>query len=193
HAQDGRIPERSAFGPETLHPLGLLPNVMLVEVIDGGARFRYRLVGTEITSTVGRDATGKFFDELYTPRTLKDRTAALRWVLRERRPLRTADHLDVRGKEYIGYEAFTAPLSGGSDDMVLVMVVMVRAAPETRGVMSGCARGGGGGSVRARGWIVLWGDPRGSPLGTPDQPALSAAASACGSVTGGEHTGPRQT
>src|SRR5262245_23618100 len=113
HAQGERIPERGAFGPDALHALGVLPNVMLVEVVDGGARFRYRLVGTEITTTVGRDATGKFFDELYTPRTLKNRTESLRWVLRERRPLRTTDRLDVKGKEHIGYEALVAPLGNG--------------------------------------------------------------------------------
>jgi hypothetical protein len=127
-AQEGRIPARGAFGPEALHALGVLPNVMLVEVIDGGARFRYRLVGTEITTATARDATGKFFDELYAPRTLKNRTAALRWVLRERRPLRTTDHLDVQGREHIGYEALVAPLGDGGSDIALLMIVMIRAA-----------------------------------------------------------------
>jgi hypothetical protein len=127
-AAGGHIPDRSAFGPETLHALGLLPNVMLVDVVDGGARFRYRLIGTEITTTVERDATGKFFDELYKPRTLKNRTESMRWVLRERRPLRTADHLDLQGKEYIGYEALVAPLANG-DEIVLILIAVVRAMP----------------------------------------------------------------
>lgn len=127
HAEGERIPERGAFGPETLHALGVLPHVMLVEVVDGGARFRYRLIGTAITTTVERDATGKFFDELYTPRTMKKATDSLQWVLRERQPLRTTDQFDVRGKEHIGYEALVAPLGNGGDEIALILIVMIRA------------------------------------------------------------------
>jgi hypothetical protein len=127
HARDGHLPERSELGPESLHAIGLLPNVMLIEVIDGGARFRYRLVGTEITTTVGRDATGWFLDELHNPDVLKNRVASLHWVMRERRPLRTADRHDAPGKEYLAYEALSAPLGNGGDEVALIMVVMVRA------------------------------------------------------------------
>jgi hypothetical protein len=46
----------------------LLPHLMLVEVMDGGARFRYRLAGTEIERRVGCHMTGRYVDELTTGR-----------------------------------------------------------------------------------------------------------------------------
>src|SRR5262245_25491937 len=71
YAASGRIPDRTVFGPEALHALGVLPSVMLVDVVPGAdenaVRFRYRLVGTAIVAVSGRDSTGKFFDELYAP------------------------------------------------------------------------------------------------------------------------------
>ena len=56
----GRIPPRSAIDPVEM--AGILPNVALVESVDG--RIRYRLIGTKIVEFAGRDATGKYFDEL---------------------------------------------------------------------------------------------------------------------------------
>jgi hypothetical protein len=41
-------------------PPRLLPNLQLIDVIDGGARFRYRLVGTASVEAFGDDYTGKY-------------------------------------------------------------------------------------------------------------------------------------
>ena len=56
----GRIPSRSDIEP--LELVEILPNLAIVEAIEG--RWRYRLIGTRIVEFVGRDSTGKFFDEL---------------------------------------------------------------------------------------------------------------------------------
>src|SRR5882724_9732666 len=42
----------------------LLANLQLVDVVDGGARFRYRLIGTASVAAFGTDATGKCIDEI---------------------------------------------------------------------------------------------------------------------------------
>lgn len=42
----------------------LLPHLMLVDVLDGGARFRYRLAGTEIESRFGCSMVGRHVDEM---------------------------------------------------------------------------------------------------------------------------------
>jgi hypothetical protein len=42
----------------------LLPHLMLVDIVDGGARFRYRLAGTEIEQRVGCRMTGRHLDEI---------------------------------------------------------------------------------------------------------------------------------
>ena len=42
----------------------LLPHLLLLEVVDGGARFRYRLCGSANTEAAGMDLTGRHVDEL---------------------------------------------------------------------------------------------------------------------------------
>jgi hypothetical protein len=46
-------------------PRKVLPNLQVIEVIDGGARFRYRLVGTALVEAYGKDFTGRIADELF--------------------------------------------------------------------------------------------------------------------------------
>ena len=41
----------------------LLPHILLIDVLEGGADFRYRLVGTEIERHIGRPITGRLFSE----------------------------------------------------------------------------------------------------------------------------------
>ena len=41
----------------------LLPHILLIDVLEGGADFRYRLVGTEIERHIGRSLTGRLFSE----------------------------------------------------------------------------------------------------------------------------------
>jgi hypothetical protein len=43
----------------------LLPNIQIIEVVDGGARFRYRLVGTASVDAFGSDYTGRYVDEMF--------------------------------------------------------------------------------------------------------------------------------
>src|SRR5579863_9702970 len=60
-----RMPRRRDLDP--LHDIPrLLPNVQLADVIDGGRRFRMRVVGSRIVEALGRDGTGKFLDETLT-------------------------------------------------------------------------------------------------------------------------------
>ena len=57
------IPDRSDIDPIAIGA-ALLPHVALVDVIDGGGRFRNRLVGTAIAERWGFETTGCFFDEV---------------------------------------------------------------------------------------------------------------------------------
>lgn len=46
----------------------LLPSIAIVEVLEGGHAFRYRLVGSLIAEIAGRNATGQMLDgDLYGP------------------------------------------------------------------------------------------------------------------------------
>ena len=55
------MPARADIDPFQIKPL--LPIVMLVEVLDQGRRFRYRLAGTAITDMTGRELSGRYVDE----------------------------------------------------------------------------------------------------------------------------------
>jgi len=60
----GRVmPRRADIDPVDL-PRPALPYLMLLDVFDGGERFRWRLIGTEVVNRFGRDATGRFGDEV---------------------------------------------------------------------------------------------------------------------------------
>jgi hypothetical protein len=57
---EGHIPRRSDVEP--LELVEILPNLTIIEAV--GGRWRYRLIGTRIVEFVGRDSTGRYFDEL---------------------------------------------------------------------------------------------------------------------------------
>jgi hypothetical protein len=62
---------RSMAGKRDIDPLeiprGVLANVQLIDVIDGGARYRYRLIGTATVDAYGEDFTGRYPDEMFPP------------------------------------------------------------------------------------------------------------------------------
>lgn len=59
----GNLPSRSDIDPVTI-PARVLPYVVLADVVDGGRRIRYRLVGTNMVAEWGQDFTGKYLDEI---------------------------------------------------------------------------------------------------------------------------------
>jgi hypothetical protein len=57
-----RMPGRRDIDPVEVPRL--LPHLLISDVVDGGARFRYRLTGTEITRALGYDPTGRTVDDI---------------------------------------------------------------------------------------------------------------------------------
>ena len=57
------MPARADFDPVEL-PRALLPNLFLVDVEEEPRRFRYRLVGTELTAVMKRELKGLYIDEM---------------------------------------------------------------------------------------------------------------------------------
>jgi hypothetical protein len=57
------MPSRADIDPVDM-PRKLLPNIVLVDALTSPSRFRYRVMGTEITAMLGLDWTGRFVDEL---------------------------------------------------------------------------------------------------------------------------------
>jgi hypothetical protein len=58
------MPRKRDIDPTEI-PSNLLPNIQLLDVIAGGGRFRYRLVGTASVEAYGKDYTGSYPDELF--------------------------------------------------------------------------------------------------------------------------------
>ena len=67
------FPARAEIAPDEIKRL--LPFVLLVDVLDGGRHFRYRLVGTD--AAAGIDPTGKLMHEAVPPGIYHDHIAAL--------------------------------------------------------------------------------------------------------------------
>jgi hypothetical protein len=61
---DRLMPSRRDIDPVEL-PAKVLPNLQIIEVIGGGARFRYRLIGTALVEAYGMDFSGRIADELF--------------------------------------------------------------------------------------------------------------------------------
>jgi len=106
-----------------------LPNLFMVDVLDGGADFRYRLIGTAIVDGLGRDSTGKRLSELYhdRPTVLARLLERFNLVVTERRPVFTRGQ--VLWLPDAGIRRFVSgalPLSddGASIDTVLVEMLI---------------------------------------------------------------------
>lgn len=56
------MPRRADIDPSEIPKL--LPNMMITEALENGARFRYRLSGTAVTEAFGLSLTGQFVDEV---------------------------------------------------------------------------------------------------------------------------------
>ena len=98
-----------------------LGNLILTDVEPAPLRFRYRLIGTNVTRIVKRDATGCYFDDIYTGRLRETAIAVNAWVVRERAPLRIFSRTGHERNDIYTYEGVLLPLSqdGARVNMVL--------------------------------------------------------------------------
>ena len=73
------LPSRADFADGDLRPW--FGNLLLVDVVEGPHKFRFRLMGTSLVDAACRELTGKFFDEAdisgYEPDVLEDYAACL--------------------------------------------------------------------------------------------------------------------
>lgn len=93
----------------------------VVEVVEDGADFRYRLIGSNIVEKVGRDMSGHMVSEVL-PRSAVD---IYREMLRDRQPVRTHGRVTWRGKGFLFHETLLLPLAddGVTVDRFLVEMV----------------------------------------------------------------------
>jgi hypothetical protein len=119
----GRIgPRRADIDPAeiTRH----LPHLLMVDVIEGGRDFRFRLVGTRIVDGLGHDNTGKRFSEAFgdQPEALAQLNALFKLVVDRKVPVFGRGRVFwLPEAQYRRYTAGSMPLS---EDGVSVNIIL---------------------------------------------------------------------
>lgn len=125
HASDGRLPGSGIVDPITLRPW--LGHLLLVDVLDGGAEFVYRVYGSAVAETFGQDMTGQ------SPRCFPEHHVEIivepyRAVARDRRPRYTAHIMSVQDRKFAVWERVILPIAddAGKASQLLVGIHRVR-------------------------------------------------------------------
>ncbi len=116
------IPARAQVDPLIEIP-ELAPDLLMFNVVDGGADFMTRLSGTRVTERFGRETTGKTISTLLAGQYREALLTLLRRCVDERRPIYSlTNYLDPRRK-YFMVERLMTPLRlhGDTVDMILAL------------------------------------------------------------------------
>jgi len=121
--RNGRaMPARRDIDPVDIK--GLLPNMMLVDVVDDDRRFVYRLVGTGEVQLRGHDPTGKSVRDGYFAATPSDAEARYQRIVDTKAPYYEEDNFKMVDR-YVCEANLFLPLStdGQTVNMVLVFSI----------------------------------------------------------------------
>jgi hypothetical protein len=113
------MPSRAEIEPSEV--IGLLPNLQLIDVTAGGARFRYRLVGTAIVQAFGREYTGRWLDELVATERSKFAEEVYRLACSERLPVFACSTYVTATERELIVNRICMPLS--ADDVTVTMIM----------------------------------------------------------------------
>jgi len=117
---DDSLPARSDFPAEELRPW--MGNLILMDVVDDGRDFRYRLVGTDIVRIVGRDLTGRRVSECDYEGGRDHVLSSFNLPIEKRCPVFRRGRVTWRSrKSYLDYESVHCPLrtTGAAIDMTI--------------------------------------------------------------------------
>ncbi|WP_282606640.1 PAS domain-containing protein [Pelagibius sp. Alg239-R121] len=119
------LPSRRDLDPIQI-PRPMLPHIQLLDIEAGPpARYHWRLIGTHITNALGRDSTGKYWDELYDESSLRSMSKGIAWIQTNRRPIRCFGQSDFAKKHFQSFEAIEMPLSDNLGNVGTVWIVAV--------------------------------------------------------------------
>lgn len=111
-SKNGTLPHRKQLEPLDIKPI--LPHTFIIGVsYEPRPRFTYRLIGTHIVETLGRDSTGKSLEDIHatTPEVIE----SLVDTVDRRRPLRTFGSVSWIDKEYLDFETGVFPFLTDDD------------------------------------------------------------------------------
>jgi hypothetical protein len=122
------MPSRADIDPMALGK-DLLPWIALTEVIDGGARFRFRLCGTGLAQIAGLELTGRYIDELNPNREYAEYISGLyRLAVSRRRPVYSeTGYLSTSATPRRGTARLLCPLSDDGVNVTMCIAGQVSA------------------------------------------------------------------
>lgn len=119
------MPTRGDVDPVDM-PKHLLPNLFLVEVVDGGWRFKFRLAGSESTMAAGRSMTGRHVDEVNPNKAYAEYVSNLyRRVMERRRPVLSVSNFGLPDQEHRVTQRIMCPLSPDGETVTMVISCQV--------------------------------------------------------------------
>jgi len=123
------MPARGDIDPAEIPRL--LPDLGLVDVLHGGADFRFRLLGTRITELFHADFTGMTVGDIEVDHYRSFLESRYRRVVAERCPIYSETVFGAGGREHLRAWRLCVPLSNSGDgvDMILFML-RVSSAPK---------------------------------------------------------------
>jgi len=124
------MPHRRDIDPVDIERF-VLPHLVLAEYVDGGARIRYRLVGTGMVARFGIDFTGRHTDEIMTGSYLAFINGLFREVREHQSPIYSESCFRWDAGGFRRTRRIFLPL--GDDDVRMVLIGQTFDAPTTRG------------------------------------------------------------
>ncbi|MFC4353467.1 PAS domain-containing protein [Fodinicurvata halophila] len=112
--------ERSAFDIVEA-PRALVGHLILLDVLEGGQDFRYRVVGTHIAEEIGRDFTGETVLEYHARHESREVIDGYAEIVKTGQPHLYHGSLYDLGRDYVTYERLAVPLTGPGGDIAFIL------------------------------------------------------------------------
>lgn len=124
------MPDRRDIDPLEMGP-ALLPHIAMLDIEDGAARVRYRLVGTALVERFGRDPTGLLLDDVMSGSYFEFIRSLCRDVHDHRCPVYAESRFrwDVDG--HMSARRLYLPLTNGGEEVAIAFLAQIFHLPRT--------------------------------------------------------------
>ena len=122
---DGRRNGRTMPSRADIDPLDiprLLPFVVLVDVLNDPRDYQYRLVGTDVTESIGVDFTGTRLSESNSKKVFERIWVDYDRAADEHQPVYTEDRVAWQGREFLRYKRIALPLSDDGEQVNMLLL-----------------------------------------------------------------------
>jgi len=130
------MPARRDISPFEIKDV--LPIVQFYDVVDRGASYRVRLLGTDVARLFDKDPTGELFDRGSDSKLVTRMLAVFDQVMSQRKPLiARAEHTAIQKINHSPIESIYLPLSDDGTDINMIFAATVVLAPYSATQLAG--------------------------------------------------------